>query len=162
MSGVLFVCTGNMCRSPLAAAQFKALMEDYGLTGWEISSAGTWIENGLKGDKRTRSWAKKHGLDLKDHTTQRVSGRMLSEFDLVVVMESGHKEALHNNYPGLNGNVIGLSELSGPFYDIPDPISLPDEEFEAVAEEVVSLVEKGFSEIALRLIKKQFQKAVPE
>lgn len=162
MSGVLFVCTGNMCRSPLAAAKFRTLMVEYGLTGWEISSAGTWIENGLKSDKRTRSWAKKRGLDLKEHTTQRVTGRMLSEYDLIVVMDTGHKEALHTNYPGLNGNVIGLSELSGPFYDIPDPISLTDEEFDAVAQEVVSLVEKGFSEIALRLTKKQFQKAVPE
>ena len=162
MSGVLFVCTGNMCRSPLAAAKFRTLMVEYGLTGWEISSAGTWIENGLKSDKRTRSWAKKRGLDLKEHTTQRVTGRMLSEYDLIVVMDTGHKEALHTNYPGLNGNVIGLSELSGPFYDIPDPISLTDEEFDAVAQEVVSLVEKGCSEIALRLTKKQFQKAVPE
>ena len=112
-----------MCRSPLAAAKFRALVDEYGLAGMKIDSAGTWIENGLKADKRTRTWAKKQGLDIKDHTTQRVSGRMLSEFDLVVVMDSGHKEALHTNYPGLNGNVIGLSELSGHFYDIPDPIS---------------------------------------
>ena len=162
MSGVLFVCTGNMCRSPLAAAEFRALMDDYDLAGWTIDSAGTWIENGLKGDKRTLSWAKNHGLDLKNHTTQRVTGRMLSEYDLVVVMESGHKEALHNNYPGLNGNVIGLSELCGPFYDIPDPISLPDEEFDAVAEEVVTLVKRGFIEIAVRLTKKQIQRTAPK
>jgi len=155
MSGVLFVCTGNLCRSPLAEAQFRAMMDEYGLTGWQIDSAGTWIENGLPGDPRTVSWAHKQGLDLSQHVTQRVSGKLLSSYDLIVVMESGHKEALRNNYPNLNGNIVGLSELSGPFYDVPDPVSLPKDEFDAVASEVVTLVKNGFNEIVNRLVKKQ-------
>ena len=50
------------------------------------------------------------------------------------------------NYPGMNGNVVGLSEFSGPFYDIPDPVSLPDEEFEEIAEEA------RFTEVCYLLI----------
>jgi len=153
MSGVLFVCTGNMCRSPLAEAQFKAMMKEYGLIGWEVASAGTWIPNHLKGDERMVAWAKDQGLDLAGHMTQRISGKLLSEYDLIVVMTNGHKEAILNSFPLFSGNIIGLSELSGPFYDIPDPVSLPDDEFEEISEEVVFLVKKGFNEIIKILIK---------
>lgn len=155
MSGVLFVCTGNQCRSPLAEAKFREMMAAYGLAGWQIDSAGTWIQNGLPGNDRTIAWAEQEGLDLSQHTTQRVNGKLLFEYDLIVVMEKGHREALQSNYPNVSDRIIGLSELSGPFYDIPDPVSLPDEEFGLISKEVVTLVKNGFNEIVNLLMKRQ-------
>ena len=91
-------------------------------------------------------------MDLSKHITQRVSGKLLVDYDLVVVMDHGHLEAITNNYPGMMGRVVGLSELSEQFYDIPDPVALPDDEFEEIAIEVESLVKKGFNEIIKRLL----------
>jgi protein-tyrosine-phosphatase len=152
MSGVLFICTGNMCRSPLAEAKFKAIMHEYGLSGWKVASAGTWVPNHLKADERIIRWALDEHLDLRDHNTQRVTGKLLSEYNLIVVMTNGHKEAILANYPGFDGNVMGLSQLTGPFYDIPDPVTLPDDEFKEIAKEIVDLVEKGFNEIIKKLM----------
>jgi protein-tyrosine phosphatase len=143
-----------MCRSPLAEAKFKALLQEFGLSGWKVASAGTWVNNRLKGDRRMIAWAKEKGLDLSKHLTQQVSDKLLAGYDLIVVMTNGHKEAIMTDYPEIIGRVVGLSELSGPFYDIPDPVSLPDDEFEEIADEVVNLVKNGFDEIIIRLRKK--------
>lgn len=154
MTGVLFVCTGNKCRSPLAEAHFKFLLQKNTRLDFTVASAGTWISGGQRADARMVSWAKKNGIDLSGHTTRQLSSISLTEFSLIVVMTKGHKEALSTNYPEVGGSIVGLSELCGPFYDIPDPVSLPDEEFEEVAKEVVNLVEKGFHATLKRVIKK--------
>lgn len=124
MPSILFVCTANQFRSPLAAACFSRLIEpEVNAKRWRVESAGTWAENGLRAPAMTRQVAGSLDLSgLDRHLTRQVDREYLQGFDLVLVMESGQKEALCMEFPSVCQRVYLLSELvDGIPYDIPDP-----------------------------------------
>jgi len=84
---VLFVCLGNICRSPLAEAAFRAAAERHGLDV-EVDSAGTgdW-HVGEPPDVRAQQVARRHGIDISHLRARRVSPRDFERFDLVVAMD---------------------------------------------------------------------------
>ena len=146
MPNILFVCTGNMHRSPIAAAVFQRdlsrNLDDR--SDWQVLSAGTWATADLPAEERTRRFAEKLGLDLSQHRSQRIDENLLANADLVVVMESGHKEALGVEFPKYKDRVVLLSELiPGPAFDLPDPDLVRLEKFNQKLSEVVVLVEKA-------------------
>ncbi|MFF1547243.1 low molecular weight protein-tyrosine-phosphatase [Streptomyces sp. NPDC058291] len=92
---VCFVCTGNICRSPMAESVFRARVEDAGLDGLvEVDSAGTgdWHE-GENADPRALSVLEEHGYAL-DHTARRFEPSWFARLDLVIALDSGHLRAL--------------------------------------------------------------------
>ncbi|WP_314224758.1 low molecular weight protein-tyrosine-phosphatase [Streptomyces zaehneri] len=92
---VCFVCTGNICRSPMAESVFRARVEDAGLEGLvEIESAGTgdWHE-GEDADPRALSVLEEHGYAL-DHTARRFEPSWFARLDLVIALDAGHLKAL--------------------------------------------------------------------
>lgn len=90
---VLFVCTGNTCRSPLAAGALqRALGSDAGRV--EVLSAGTSAWEGQPASEGSQAVALIDGVDLSDHRSQRVTGAMLGDADLIFVMEPQHVSAL--------------------------------------------------------------------
>ncbi|MFH8976497.1 low molecular weight protein-tyrosine-phosphatase [Streptomyces sp. NPDC017890] len=97
---VCFVCTGNICRSPMAEAVFRARVEDAGLDGLvEAGSAGTdgWHE-GEGADPRTVAVLEGNGYGL-DHTARRFQPSWFSRLDLVVALDAGHLRALRRLAP---------------------------------------------------------------
>ena len=93
MPKILFVCTGNLYRSPLAAAFFvRKLQENNNQKGWEVGSAGTWTVTGKSVPQEVLLASEKFGLDLKDHATSMLDSSLLAAQDLILVMEQGHKE----------------------------------------------------------------------
>jgi protein-tyrosine phosphatase len=124
MPSILFVCTANQFRSPLAAACFLKQVELENRPGkWRVESAGTWVKDGLDASAMALEAAASLGLGwLENHRTRRVRPGMLARFDLILVMERGHKEALCAEFPSVCGRVHLLSEVvDGIPYDIPDP-----------------------------------------
>ncbi|MFD9389790.1 low molecular weight protein-tyrosine-phosphatase [Streptomyces sp. NPDC060000] len=92
---VCFVCTGNICRSPMAESVFRARVDDAGLDGLiKVDSAGTgdWHE-GENADPRALSVLEEHGYTL-DHTARRFEPSWFARLDLVIALDSGHLEAL--------------------------------------------------------------------
>jgi len=147
MPALLFVCTANQYRSPIAAACFRKKLSDQGLEGWTVQSAGTWVEPGLPAPALTKQAVRRLGLSLGRHTTREVGADILAGSDLILVMEVGHKEALLNEFPQTREKIYLLTEMAGrPPYDIPDPFINPDSHQE-IARELCNLVEQGFSRI---------------
>ena len=128
MPAVLFICTGNQFRSPIAAAVFRDQLERDGREGWIVTSAGTWTLPGQHPFAATVEVARSLGLDLSGHLTHLVDAPMLESADVVLVMAASHKEAIEIEFPSARKKIHLLSQvLAGKSYDFPDPAMTPEE-----------------------------------
>jgi protein-tyrosine phosphatase len=147
MPGILFVCTGNLYRSPLAAAFFRAKLLADGRNDWTVDSAGTWTQPGQPVSPETIRAAAKFGANLEGHLSQLISADLLSRFDLALVMEQGHKEALDQEFPFASRKTHLISQVVDCLvYDIPDPLS-SGQELDILASDLFKLVERGYQTI---------------
>jgi protein-tyrosine-phosphatase len=149
MPSVLFVCTANRFRSPFASACFLQLLQrEADVQNWHVGSAGTWAEPGLPFFPPA-SWIKDHfGLDLSTHRSQRIDRELIARYDLILVMENNHREALLVEFPDLKGRLFLLSEVcTGLTYDITDPGIQPGDTFQDIATELHDLIDKGYGNI---------------
>jgi protein-tyrosine phosphatase len=93
---LLFVCLGNICRSPMAEGVFRRVAEEEGLLHrFEIDSAGLgdW-HVGQAPDTRAQSAARKRGIDISDQSARQVTGADYDRFDLILAMDGSNFEEL--------------------------------------------------------------------
>ena len=122
MPSVLFVCTANQFRSPLAAALFNKTIHEIGAQdSWIVGSAGTWATPGQPALPSVLAVAQNYGLDLSSHRSARLDESLLSAYDLILVMQASHKEALLHEFPACRERIYLFSKVvEGRSYDIPD------------------------------------------
>ena len=149
MPSILFVCLANRYRSPLAAAFFCQCLEHASDRGsWSVGSAGTWAQPGLPPDARALQDARDRKLDIKSHRSRQVNAVLLSQSNLVLVMEAGQKEALQVEFPKDREKIYLLSEVTdGIPYDIPDPFGPDSGTHQEIANELYELIRRGFENI---------------
>jgi protein-tyrosine-phosphatase len=151
MPAILFVCTGNLCRSPMAAVLLRKMLAGRGEEGgWVVESAGTWTIEGEPSPSGAAIVLVERGLDLSAHRSRRVSGELLGRFDLILTMESRHEEALKVEFPHLADRIFMLTDMIGERWDIPDPLGGSIIDYRAAAQVLSSLLEQGFEEIIQR------------
>ena len=150
MPSILFVCTANCYRSPIAAAAFLRKAKEANLGDqWVVGSAGTWTTPGLPPIEAAVRTAGALGLDIAGHMSTPISQKDFEEYDLVLVMEAGHKEAILNEFSQSRGRVFLLTEVAANIaYDIPDPMQFEEsEESDKIAAEICNLLDVGFENI---------------
>lgn len=147
MVKVLFVCTGNICRSPSAEGVFRAQVEQAGLGSQiEADSAGTggW-HVGEAPDARSQKAAQRRGIDLSGLRGRRVELADFSLFDYILAMDRGHAEALTRMAPSGAEQRIHLflsfapTDITRGTLDVPDPYYGGENGFE----HVLDLIEAG-------------------
>lgn len=124
--GVLFVCLGNICRSPTAEAVFKKVVEEEGLSDrFHIDSAGTgsW-HAGEPADSRSRLEATKHGIDMAGKVARQVRKSDFDDFDYILAMDEQNFEVLEEICPDEHHLKLRLFMEYAPKHGmrgVPDP-----------------------------------------
>ncbi|MCX7703403.1 MAG: L-threonylcarbamoyladenylate synthase [Planctomycetota bacterium] len=136
---ILFVCTGNLCRSPMAEALLRMrLSEALGINikeleseGFYILSAGTAATEGMRASENAFQTMLEYGYDLSAHRSRHLSPQMLEDADLIIVMGDYHRKHIESVNPALLSKV----ELLHP-QGIEDPIGQPIEVYRNVAAKI--------------------------
>lgn len=135
---ILFVCTGNTCRSPMAAALFNKIATEKALDV-RIESAGLFANDGEAASANSIDAMKDYGIDLSGHRAKNVNAELLEQVDLALTMTASHKMALKQY---LGDKVYTLCEFAGENGDIPDPYGGDLEEYKICADKIYNALLK--------------------
>ena len=151
---VVFVCTGNTCRSPMAEALLKkriadrlkcelSELEDRGIV---VASAGISAAPGGRSATEAMQALGERGLDLSQHESQPLSERLVRFADVILAMTRGHREAILNQWPEAEGRVHLISRGTG---DVSDPIGGPLDQYRRCAEQLDGFLAAWVDELPL-------------
>ena len=152
---VLFVCMGNICRSPLAHGLFEELVSRAGLRARIlVDSAGTHAYHvGEPPDPRSQQTALRHGIDLSGQRARRVAGPDFDKFDYILAMDRDNYHNLVNSAPADHQHKIRLFLEFAPQRsekEVPDPYYGGPEGFDRVYEMVEAAANGLLAEIRQR------------
>lgn len=136
MTRVLFVCLGNICRSPTAEGIFRRALENAGMSehvSIDSCGVGAW-HIGKAPDSRAQSAAKRRGIDLSQLCARQLTAEDFLTFDYVLGMDNDNLQAMRALKPAESNAYVGLFlEFSGtPGAEVPDPYYGGEQGFEDV------------------------------
>lgn len=145
---VLFVCTANQCRSPMAEGFLKSLAAQHGEPDrWQVQSAGTWAEPGRPATPFSQAVMQRRHVDLSGHRSRPIDAELLAAASVVLVMTCHHREALQAEFPEAQGKVHMLSELIDRDFDIEDPYGGSLNDYELCATELQMILTNGYDRL---------------
>jgi protein-tyrosine-phosphatase len=143
---ILFVCTGNTCRSPMAEGMFAEIIKSKGMeTGaFSIMSAGLMTIDGLEASKHAVAVLLDKGIDISGYQSKRLTGNMIEEADLILTMTLAHKIDVIHMSEKAKGKTYTLKEYANPEdnnMDITDPFGMDIDTYRQCAEEIFIALE---------------------
>lgn len=141
---LLIVCVGNICRSPIGEALFRARFAEK-MTINSVSSAGLHAMHDWPADPIAVDLMLKRGLDISQHRGRQLTPELVFNSDLILVMSSEQQEQVENSFPGSRGRVHRIGKWGG--YDVVDPYRRPG----AIFEQALALIEQGVNDWCTKL-----------
>lgn len=155
MYKIVYVCTGNTCRSPMAEGILKKKLADAGHKDVHVLSAGIGTLDGYPATPIGVNTAQKHGIDISEHHSRRLTGKLFKEVDLVFALADNHYEFMRN-FPNADNKLFmvkgfPLPELADKEHSVDDPLGGTSEEYETIFLEIEREIERALPEILRRI-----------
>ncbi len=142
MPTVMFVCTENLCRSPMAEVLFGKWLERNSAAGdWRVISSGTWVRGEAALTAPIFSALAQKGIELEGRRSQGITDELLAASDLVLCMTRFHKEALQVEFSAHAERIQMLSEMLGERFDVKDVSAITRGECLRIADELTKLID---------------------
>jgi protein-tyrosine phosphatase len=133
------VCTGNICRSPMAEALFARRLAERGLKV-TVESAGIGALVGHPADPIAQELMLARGIDISAHRARQLTPQLARTFELILVMEAEQQRAIESSIPAARGRVHRVGRFGG--FDVPDPYRRD----RAAFERALALIARGLDE----------------
>ncbi len=140
---IIFVCTGNTCRSPMAEGIFNSLPNK----GYFATSAGIFAENGSAPSENSVLALAEMKIDIKNHHSRQLTPKMIELSDLIITMTSSHKSTILSLDDRLLGKVMTLGEAADAEKSITDPFGGGLEVYRSCRDEILDLVKKAYDKL---------------
>jgi len=141
---IMFVCTGNICRSAMADKMLAKRVKEENLN-IEVYSSGTFAENGDYPTVEAIEAMEEYGVDLKQHRATNIRRSNIEEMDLILCATTTHKNMVLQLYPNLAGQVYTMKEYVGDTQngiDISDPWGYDLAVYRKCAAEIEKIIKK--------------------
>lgn len=152
---VLFVCTGNSCRSPIAEGIFKKFLQEKRLKNVHVSSCGILAGDGFFPSKNAVLAAHERGYNIEEHRSRHINRKIVGTSDLILCMEIFHKNEVYSLLPKCKDKVFLLTEFHGKDGEIDDPIGGDMSVYRKVTKDLERYVKKVADEFELRYLIKE-------
>ena len=143
---ILFICAGNTCRSPMAAAFLQKMLDEKGIDA-KVLSAGLGMPGEPVSENAVKAM-KKRGYDISSHVSQTAEAMLLNAADIILTMQDVHKQVVMLGHIASRQKTFTLKEFVGEQGDVPDPFGGDEAEYDACAAEIERLCEKAADKIA--------------
>ena len=145
MKTILFVCTANQCRSPMAEGLMLRKLEREGRAD-EIRAASAGVDalNGCRATENSIQVMAARGIDISGHRSRATTDRILQDAALILTMERAHAHVLQALFPAHAERVHLLAQMADLESDVADPVGSPLEDYRRTAQEIENLIELGY------------------
>ena len=149
---IMFICTGNICRSAMAEAMLKKMLQENKKENIEVYSSGLSADNGDIPTQNAIDVMKEYGIDLKNHRAVNINYSNIKEMDLILCATLSHKLFVIRLYPELKDKIFTLKEYveqKDDIYgiDIKDPWGYNIETYRECAKEIEIALKKLIEKI---------------